>query len=111
MKVRTHLSLGKKLKERAADYAEGLEMDLSELVAHLLRQELANPTIGQKKTDPVESALIVEPSSSSTPRPGIVMLESLADVSSHFSEEHGEESLRAAEDPPKSHKPLTRKGV
>ncbi len=49
MKARTNLTLGKQLKIRAQKYAENLEMDLSELICHLLREELANPTVGQKK--------------------------------------------------------------
>jgi len=48
-KVSANISLGVRLKYSAREYAESLDMDLSELVAHLLREELANPSIGQKK--------------------------------------------------------------
>lgn len=115
MKVRTHISLGEKLKERAQKYAEDVEMDLSELVAHLLRTELANPSIGQKKEEFAGPAHIVEPSSSSTPRPHVIMLESQADVSSHFSNEPEKDLARVAEDEPerqpREHKTLKRKNL
>ena len=49
MKVRVHLTIGEKLKAETQRYARSVEMDFAELVSHLLREEIANPTIGQKK--------------------------------------------------------------
>jgi len=59
-KVRANLTLGVLLKKRAANYATSMEMDLSELVSHLLREELANPTIGQKKQIPFFTSSTVD---------------------------------------------------
>lgn len=52
-KVATNINLGPVLKEKAKAYARGLEMDLSELIGHLLREEIANPTLGKPKIYPL----------------------------------------------------------
>jgi hypothetical protein len=68
-RVSVNISLGQKLKNDAREYAQGLEMDLSELVAHLLREELANPTIGQKKLDDDHAPVVATQRIGSTVRP------------------------------------------
>jgi hypothetical protein len=60
-KVSANISLGERLKEEAKKYANAVEMDLSELVAQLLREELANPTIGQKKGERASDAITGQP--------------------------------------------------
>lgn len=41
-KERAHVSMGEKLLSAAKEYAEGLEMDFSEFVSALIRDELTN---------------------------------------------------------------------
>lgn len=49
-KTRLNLALGKQLAEAAKAHAAQAEMNLSELVAYLLRREIAEPTVVLQKT-------------------------------------------------------------
>lgn len=56
-KARLNLTMGEQLVQAAKDHASAAEMNVSELVAYLIRRELADPSVGLVKKSTTQSEI------------------------------------------------------